>query len=60
MVITLLTVTAFVVIVVATIVALMNDKRDRAKQRHRQLSFDDECREYWRTRGYYPIVPPAE
>lgn len=60
MVITLLTVTAFVVIVVATIVALMNDKRDRLRQSERRKCFDDECREYWHRRGYYPIVPPVE
>lgn len=57
MVTILLTITAVVVIIGATVIALMNDKRDRAKERERQKAFEDGCWEYWRRRDYVRVLP---
>lgn len=55
-----LTISTFVVIICAIVFMLVTDKRDRRRQFEYSERFDEECREFWRKRCRYPIVPPEE
>jgi hypothetical protein len=41
-------VTAFIIVIGMTVTVLLCDRRDRKKD----AAFEDECREFWRARGY--------